>query len=168
METITLGAGCFWCVEAIFRTLTGVIDVEVGYAGGHVSSPSYEHVCSGKTGHAEVVKVTFDPSIILLEGVLDVFFKSHDPTTVDRQGNDIGNQYRSVVFFHLDSQEDVILKSIFKWNGDKMFNGKIETEVTLVKNYHPAEEYHQMYYDKNKDAPYCRAVILPKLIKIKK
>ena len=168
METITLGAGCFWCVEAIFRTLVGVVGVEAGYAGGHENKPNYELVCSGQTGHAEVIKVTFDSGIILLEDILDVFFKSHDPTTINRQGNDIGSQYRSTVFFHSDQQESVILKSISKWNKEKVYNGNIVTEVGPVKNYYPAEEYHQMYYSKNKDAPYCRTVILPKLMRIEK
>tara|TARA_B100000029_G_scaffold325334_1_gene317850 strand:+ start:241 stop:747 length:507 start_codon:yes stop_codon:yes gene_type:complete len=168
METITLGAGCFWCVEAIFRTLAGVLDVEAGYAGGHIDNPTYEQVCAGKTGHAEVAKITFDPKITSLNEILDVFFKSHDPTTINRQGNDIGTQYRSSIFFHIEPQKEKILKSIMKWNGETLFNNKIVTEINPIKNYYPAEEYHQMYYSKNKEAPYCKAVILPKLMKMEK
>ena len=168
MEIITLGAGCFWCIEAIFRTLTGIVNVESGYAGGHVNEPNYELVCSGKTGHAEVVKVTFDSNIISLKSILDVFFESHDPTTINQQGNDIGSQYRSAIFFHSDPQEKNILESISKWHEKEAYNGNIVTEIGPVENYYPAEDYHQGYYSKNKDAPYCKAVILPKLMNIKK
>jgi peptide methionine sulfoxide reductase msrA/msrB len=168
MEQITLGGGCFWCIEAAFESLQGVISAESGYAGGHKNNPTYKEVCEGTTGHAEVVKVTFDPSVIKLEKILEVFFIMHDPTSLNRQGGDIGTQYRSAIFYHTKAQKEIVGHIIKKIEQEKVYDNKVVTEVVEINNYYPAEDYHQEYYFANKQQPYCNAVITPKMSKLKK
>ena len=165
-EIITLGAGCFWCVEAIFESIPGVQTAESGYAGGHIKNPGYREVCSGRTGHAEVVQLTFDSTEVHLERILEVFFATHDPTTLNRQGADVGTQYRSGIYWHDESQLPVIRASIEKAQTD--WNNDIVTEVKACDAFYLAEDYHQAYYELNKEAPYCRAVIAPKMEKFRK
>jgi peptide-methionine (S)-S-oxide reductase len=167
-ETATLGAGCFWCVEAVFQNLNGVAKVESGYSGGFVKNPSYKEVCAGRTDHAEVVQVTFDPRVIGFADILVVFFGTHDPTTPNQQGADIGTQYRSAIFYHNDTQKDIAEKAVAAANASGDFDNQVITEVTAFTNYYPAEDYHQNYFALNGDQPYCRAVIAPKLEKFKK
>lgn len=164
MEKIVLGGGCFWCIEAIFKGITGVISVISGYAGGQDPNPNYESVCSGLTGHAEVVMVSFDPNISSLESILEVFWKAHDPTTLNRQGNDVGTQYRSAIYYYNDSQKKVIEKSIDSVKDN--FSNPIVTEVSSITEFYPAEKYHQNYYENNPHAPYCSIIIQPKLKKL--
>ena len=159
-ETATLGAGCFWCIEAVFRALPGVLDVVSGYSGGHVKNPDYEQVCSGRTGHAEVVQVKFDPEAISYGSILEVFFHVHDPTTLNRQGNDVGTQYRSVVFFHSEPQREIAGRM------KKEIPGCV-TELAPFGKFYPAEEYHQHYFENNASRPYCRFVIEPKMQKFR-
>ncbi len=168
LETITLGAGCFWCVEAVFDQLKGVESVQSGYSGGKVKNPSYKEVCSGLTGHAEVCQVTYNPSVISLTELLEVFFSTHNPTTLNRQGADVGTQYRSAIFYHNEAQKEISEKIIAQLNEDKVFPDPIVTEVTAYTNFYPAEDYHNDYYELNGSQPYCRAVIKPKLDKFKK
>ena len=167
-EIATLGGGCFWCVEAVFQRIEGVISVKPGYAGGNVKNPTYKQICTGNTGHAEVAKIEFDNSKITYSQILNVFWQSHDPTTLNRQGNDVGTQYRSVIFFHNESQEEIAKKS--KVNADKSgyWDNEIVTEVTLLNNYYDAEDYHDNYYNNNPNQPYCLFVIKPKLDKLEK
>tara|TARA_R110002096_G_scaffold121528_16_gene263179 strand:- start:4837 stop:5619 length:783 start_codon:yes stop_codon:yes gene_type:complete len=163
-EYATLGNGCFWCTEAVLEQLDGVLDVESGYTGGKVDNPTYEQVCSGTTGHAEVVKVTFDPTVMSYESLLDWFFRSHDPTTLNRQGNDVGTQYRSAIYFHSEQQHQTALALI-----DKIANNwkdPIVTEVVAAEKFWPAEAYHQDYFRNNQNQGYCRVVIKPKLSKL--
>ena len=162
----TLGGGCFWCVEAVFERLPGVISVKPGYAGGESINPTYKEICTGKTGHAEVAQIIFDPDLIEFNNILEVFWKSHDPTTLNRQGNDIGTQYRSVIFYHNNSQKEIAHKS--KVNADKssLWKNPIVTEITAINNYSDAEDYHNNYYQNNKNQPYCIYVIKPKLDKL--
>ena len=167
-ETITLAGGCFWCMEAVFDELKGVTKVESGYAGGHVANPSYEQVSEGNTGHAESVQITFDPSIVSLDTILDVFFTVHDPTTVDRQGNDAGNQYRSVAFYRNDAQKAAIDKAIAKAAASGEWNGKIVTQVVPFTQFYKAENYHQEYFKLHGSEPYCQLVIGPKVAKFRK
>jgi peptide-methionine (S)-S-oxide reductase len=167
-ETAVFGAGCFWCVEAIFQRVNGVVAVESGYAGGHVINPTYEQVITGRTGHAEVAKITYDPAILSYELLLEVFWHTHDPTTLNRQGADVGTQYRSAIFYHTDSQRDIALKSLRKTNDSGLWPGTIVTEVTPLVNYSKAEDYHQNYFNNNPNAGYCSVVIAPKLAKFKK
>ncbi len=164
----TFGNGCFWCTEAVFLTLPGVKTVESGYSGGIVASPSYQAVCTGKTGHAEVIRITFDPAEISFETLLDAFFASHDPTTLNRQGGDVGTQYRSVVFFHNEEQKAAALAKIRQLTEKKEFAAPIVTEVSPLLNYYPAEDYHQNYFALHGHEPYCNLVIRPKLEKFKK
>lgn len=168
LETITLGAGCFWCVEAVFDQLKGVESVQSGYSGGKVKNPSYKEVCSGLTGHAEVCQVTYNPSVISLTELLEVFFSTHNPTTLNRQGADVGTQYRSAIFYHNEEQKELSETIIAQLNKDKVFPDPIVTEVTAYTNFYPAEDYHNDYYELNGSQPYCRAVIKPKLDKFKK
>lgn len=168
VEQITLGGGCFWCIEAIFEELKGVKKVESGYSGGTLDNPSYSDVCTGKTGHAEVVQITFDPNVISLEELLEVFFSLHDPTTLNRQGADRGTQYRSVVFYHSQKQKEQTEKVIETLNKNSVFSDPIVTELTAFTKFYPAENYHQEYYELNKEEPYCKAVILPKMEKLHK
>ena len=166
IEIITLGAGCFWCVEAVFSSLLGVNSVDVGYCNGRVENPSYEMVCGGDTGHAEVAQITFNTELVSLEEILNLFFKSHDPTTMNKQGADIGTQYRSGIFYSDENQRDISDKVINLWNKSKYYDSPIVTEVTALDHFYIAENYHQDYYKKNKTAPYCRFVIKPKLDKL--
>ena len=165
LDTATLGAGCFWCVEAIFQDLKGVHKVESGYSGGHVENPAYEEVCTGTTGHAEVTRITFDPEIISYEQLLEVFWHTHDPTTLNKQGADVGTQYRSVIFYHNEKQKEIAETSKEKTDSTGLWNAPIVTEIISLKEYYAAEDYHQNYYNNNTNQPYCSAVIAPKLQK---
>jgi len=167
-ETAVLGAGCFWCVEAIFQKLKGVISVEPGYTGGTVANPTYEDVCSGRTGHAEVAKIVFDSTKISYGEILDVFFEIHDPTTLNRQGNDIGEQYRSAIFFTDENQRKIAEETVKRLEAEKVYDKPIVTEIVQLKTFYPAENYHKNYYEKNKDKPYCQFVISPKVKKFEK
>ena len=166
-ESLVLGGGCFWCVEAAFELVPGVLAAESGYAGGQRPNPSYEQVCTGATGHAEVVKITFDPAVVKRGQLLDFFWDIHDPTTLNRQGADAGTQYRSVIYYATPEEKSLIDASVAKANAES-WNGKIVTEVSPLPAFYPAEEYHQDYYKKNPSAGYCRAVIKPKIDKLKK
>jgi peptide-methionine (S)-S-oxide reductase len=164
-EVITLGAGCFWCTEAVFQQQPGIISVTSGYMGGSVKNPTYEQVCTGETGHAEVLRVVFDPKKTSLEKILEVFWHAHDPTTLDRQGNDRGTQYRSAIFYYTDEQRKIAVRS--KEEASKIFEDPIVTEITKAGEFYPAENYHQDYYKLNKGKnPYCSVVIAPKLKKL--
>jgi peptide-methionine (S)-S-oxide reductase len=165
-ETITLAGGCFWCLEAVYELVDGVIAVESGYANGHVPSPSYEQVCSGTTGHAEVVQVTFDPERITLREILEIFFSIHDPTTLNRQGHDIGTQYRSGIYFHSAEQARVAREVLDQANHH--FGGRAVTELRPVENYTRAEAYHQHYFAQHPDAGYCAYTVAPKVEKFRK
>ena len=167
-QTATLGAGCFWCVEAVFEQIEGVTDVRSGYSGGLIPDPTYEAVCTGTTGHAEVIQLDYDPSVTSFEEVLQVFFTSHDPTTLNRQGADVGTQYRSAIFYHSDEQKQVAEKVIAELNESQAFQNPIVTEVTKFEKFYEAEDYHQDYFELNGRAPYCRMVIVPKVEKVKK
>ena len=165
-EVATLGAGCFWCIEAVLEQVKGISDVTSGYMGGAVPNPTYEQICTGLTGHAEVVQITFDPAVIDFAGVLENFWKLHDPTTLNRQGNDVGTQYRSAIFFHSQKQKEVAEAAIKKKDEAGVFRSPIVTEVSALEKFYTAEKYHQDYYRNNKAAPYCRFVITPKLDKL--
>lgn len=167
-ETATLGGGCFWCIEAALQSLRGVDAVVSGYAGGHVDDPDYEAVCSGTTGHAEVVQATFDPDVIPYRTLLQAFFTVHDPTTKDRQGADVGTQYRSVIFTHSPAQEATARALIAELERDGVWDDPIVTQVLPAPRFYPAEAYHQRYYESNPSQGYCRAVIRPKLDKLRK
>ncbi len=167
-ETATLGGGCFWCTEAAFEQLRGVVAVEPGYAGGELPNPTYEQVCSGTTGHAEVARVTFDPEVISYRDLLDVFFTVHDPTTLNRQGADVGTQYRSVIFYHDDEQRAVAEQAIRAIDQSGAWGAPAVTERSPLPPYFAAEDYHREYYRRNQNQPYCRAVIAPKLAKLRK
>lgn len=164
----TFGGGCFWCVEAVFQRLDGVVSVKSGYSGGMVKDPTYEQICTGKTGHAEVCQVRFDPEKIGFDELLEVFFNTHDPTTKDRQGNDVGTQYRSVVFYHDDKQKQQTEQFIKKLNASDAFKDPIVTEVSPLGEFYAAEKYHQNYFNLNPKQGYCRFVIQPKVEKLKK
>ncbi|MFB6218444.1 MAG: peptide-methionine (S)-S-oxide reductase MsrA [Halobacteriaceae archaeon] len=164
-ETATLAGGCFWCVEAALDELAGVRETVSGYTGGHVEDPSYEEVCSGTTGHAEAVRVVFDPEVLSYRELLEAFFAIHDPTTENRQGPDVGSQYRSAVYYHDEDQRETVEALIEKFEGD-VYDG-IVTEVEPAGEFYEAEEYHQNYYEKNPNQPYCRAQIPPKLEKLR-
>ncbi len=166
LETITFGAGCFWCVEAVYQRLDGVESAVSGYMGGHLENPSYKDVCTGTTGHAEVVQIKFDPSVTSLETLVDFFWEAHDPTTLNRQGADVGTQYRSAIFYQTEEQREIAEASKAKANASGKFSRPIVTEITEAGTFYPAENYHQEYYDLNKSYPYCRAVITPKLKKL--
>ncbi|ADH64932.1 peptide methionine sulfoxide reductase [Allomeiothermus silvanus DSM 9946] len=168
LETATLGGGCFWCLEAVYDELRGVTDVVSGYSGGHVENPTYEEVCSKKTGHAEVVQVTFDPKVVSYRELLEVFFTIHDPTTKDRQGNDVGPQYRSVIFYHSPEQKATALQVIGEFEQAKVWDNPIVTEVVPFEKFYPAEDYHQEYFKKNPYQPYCSFVVAPKVAKFRK
>jgi peptide-methionine (S)-S-oxide reductase len=168
LETATLAGGCFWCLEAVYDEVKGVEDVISGYAGGSTANPTYEQVCSGRTGHAEVVQIKFDPSAISFEEILDVFFTIHDPTTLNRQGNDVGTQYRSAIFYHGPEQEQVAQKKIAELEAAKMWDAPIVTEVVPMTEFYPAEEYHQEYFSRNPYQPYCQIVVAPKVAKARK
>lgn len=167
MEAATLAAGCFWCVEAIFDDLKGVEDVVSGYSGGHTENPTYKEVCSETTGHAEVIQITFDPSQLSFKELLQVFFTVHDPTTLNRQGGDVGTSYRSAVFYHSDEQRRVADEVIAEINAEGIFDNPIVTEVTAFDKFWPAEGYHQEYFANNPNRPYCAAVVAPKVAKFR-
>ncbi len=167
-ETATLGAGCFWCVEAVFMNLKGVEKVVSGYAGGNLPYPTYEQVCTGNTGHAESVQITFDPEIITFSEILDVFWRTHDPTTPNRQGYDTGTQYRSVIFYHSEEQKFCAENSKREADEAGLWPNPIVTQIVPFTNFYEAEEYHQDYYRTNPDQPYCQVVIDPKIRKLRK
>ncbi|PYS51330.1 MAG: peptide-methionine (S)-S-oxide reductase [Acidobacteria bacterium] len=166
-EVATLAGGCFWCLEAVFDDLRGVESVESGYAGGDIPNPTYQQVCTGKTGHAEVVQVTFDPDVVSFREILEVFFAIHDPTTLNRQGADIGTQYRSAIFYHSPEQKEVAEKLIAELNAENIWDAPIVTEVVPFKELYVAEDYHQEYFANNPSQPYCRAVVAPKVVKFR-
>ncbi|MBP9838327.1 MAG: peptide-methionine (S)-S-oxide reductase MsrA [Proteobacteria bacterium] len=168
LETATLGGGCFWCIEAIVQRLKGVSKVESGYSGGKTTNPTYQQVSSGETGHAEVIQISFDPKIISYAEILEVFLHLHDPTTLNRQGNDIGTQYRSAIFYHSEEQKQAAEEVIKKITATKLWNKPIVTEVTPFKEFYRAEEYHQNYYNRNKSQGYCSFIIAPKINKLLK
>jgi peptide-methionine (S)-S-oxide reductase len=164
-EVATLAGGCFWCLEAVYDLLKGVEDVVSGYSGGSPPNPSYEQVCSGRTGHAEVVQVTFDPRVISFKDLLDVFFTIHDPTTLNRQGYDQGTQYRSAIFYHSPEQKAVAEQTIKELTDAKLWEDPIVTQVEPLSAFYPAEDYHQEYFERNPSQPYCRAIVAPKVAK---
>ncbi len=165
-ETATFANGCFWCTEAVFKRLKGVKSVLPGFAGGTVKDPSYDQVCAGNTGHAESIQIKFDPKVIPFEKILDIFWHTHDPTTPNRQGNDIGTQYRSAIFFHNEKQKEIAEKSKKDLEDKGVYKNSIVTEITPIKNFYVAEDYHKDYYDNHQDAPYCNYVIDPKIHKL--
>lgn len=164
----TLGGGCFWCLDEVFRQLRGVEQVESGYSGGETRHPTYRQVCGGDTGHAEVVRITFDPSVIGFRELLEVFFTVHDPTTPNRQGPDVGTQYRSVIFHHSPEQREIATRVIAELDAQGVWGAPIVTEVVAAPEFWPAEEYHQEYYRRNQSQPYCRIVIEPKIAKLRR
>ncbi|MDX1993185.1 MAG: peptide-methionine (S)-S-oxide reductase MsrA [bacterium] len=168
LEVATLGGGCFWCLEAVYDELKGVVSVESGYAGGHVANPGYKAVTTGRTGHAEVVQVTYDPAVVSFEDILRVFFTIHDPTTLNRQGNDVGPQYRSAIFYHTPEQQAAAEKIIAEMTAAQVWPNPIVTEVTPLDKFYIAEDYHQEYYANNPFQPYCQVVIAPKVAKFRK
>ena len=167
-ETAYLASGCFWCTEAVFQEIKGVLEIQSGYCGGKIPDPSYEEVCTGRTGHAETVRVKYDPSVITYDEILDVFFSTHDPTTLNRQGNDVGTQYRSAIFYVNEKQKEIAENKIKEMTEKKVFRKPIVTQIEEFHNFYPSEEYHNNYYRRNWDAPYCQYVISPKLEKLKK
>lgn len=166
--TATLGGGCFWCLEALYKLLPGVVSVESGYAGGHVLNPNYRQVCSGTTGHAEVVLITFDPAVVTFAELLDFFWIAHDPTTLNRQGNDVGTQYRSVIFYQDEEQKKIALHAKSAAEASGLFSDPIVTEIAPLQNYYPAEDYHKDYFANHPEQAYCTYVIRPKVDKIRK
>ena len=167
-ETATLAGGCFWCLEVVYDELIGVKSVESGYAGGHIPNPTYKQVTTGSTGHAEVVQITFDPEITSYEDLLNVFFTIHDPTTLNRQGADIGTQYRSAIFYHTQEQKEVADRTIKKFEQEKIWDDPIVTEIAPLDRFYIAEDYHQEYFTNNPNQSYCRVVVAPKVAKFRK
>lgn len=167
-DTIYLGAGCFWCVEAIFSELTGILSVMPGYMGGHLPNPTYKQVCTGLTGHAEVCRVIFDPDHITVDEILEVYWQTHDPTTLNRQGNDVGPQYRSVIFYTSDYQKERAYYFKKKLNDENVFGRPVVTSIEPASDFYPAEDYHRNYYELNSEQPYCQYVIRPKMEKFRK
>lgn len=168
LETATFGAGCFWCVEAVFQSLDGVHEVLSGYSGGRSFNPTYEEVCAGNTGHAEVAQLRYDPKIISYDELLEIFWSTHDPTTLNRQGADVGDQYRSVIFYHSDLQKKRAENYKARLNQEEVFGAAVVTEIVPFKEFIKAEEYHQDYFSRNRNKPYCQHVIIPKLEKFRK
>lgn len=166
IETATLAGGCFWCTEAIFKRLKGVTSVLPGYAGGTVESPSYDEVCSGTTGHAEAIQIDFDPTQISFDKILDVFWNTHNPTTRNQQGNDVGTEYRSIIFYHSEKQKEAAEKSKEEFEKEGIYKDPIVTEIIPFTNFYEAENYHKNYFENNKDAPYCNVIIGPKIHKL--
>ena len=166
LEVATLANGCFWCSEAIFKRLKGIKSVLPGYSGGIIKNPSYDQVCTGKTGYAESIQIEFDPKVIPFERILDVFWHTHDPTTLNRQGNDVGTQYRSAIFYHNQKQKEIAEKSKNELEKKGVYQDPIVTEITPFSNFYEAENYHKNYYDSNQDAPYCNFIIDPKVRKL--
>jgi methionine-S-sulfoxide reductase len=167
-DTITLGGGCYWCVEAVYERLDGVVDVYSGFSGGSIENPTYEQVCRGTTGHAEVVQIAFDSTLTSVKDILEVFFVVHDPTTLNKQGHDVGTQYRSVIFYHSDEQKAIAKEVIAALEKEKVFNAPIVTAVQPLTVFYAAEDYHQDYYEKNPDQSYCQLVVRPKVEKFEK
>ena len=167
-ETATLAGGCFWCLEAVYDQLRGVTDVVSGYSGGHVTNPTYRMVCDGTTGHAEVVRIEFDPDVISFRDLLEIFFTIHDPTTLNRQGADVGTQYRSAIYYHTPEQQAMAEAVIAALTAAQVYADPIVTEVTPIGVFYPAEDYHQEYFAKNPYQPYCQAVVAPKVAKVRK
>jgi peptide-methionine (S)-S-oxide reductase len=167
-ETATLAGGCFWCLEAVFDDLKGVVSVESGYMDGKIANPTYEQVCSGNTGHAEVVRLTFDPNAVSFKEILEVFFVIHDPTTLNRQGNDVGTQYRSAIFYHSAEQKSAAEQVIAKMNSAQVYDDPIVTEIVGASQFYVAEDYHQEYFRRNPAQPYCAFVVRPKVAKFRK
>ena len=167
-ETATFAGGCFWCLEAVYDEAKGVLSVESGYSNGHVANPSYRDVCNGNTGHAEVIQIKFDPAIISFRDLLNVFFTIHDPTTLNRQGADVGTQYRSAIFYHSPEQTAIAEQTISELNAQGIWNSPIVTEVEAIKDFYIAEDYHQEYFARNQNQPYCQAVVAPKVAKFRK
>jgi peptide-methionine (S)-S-oxide reductase len=167
-EVATLGGGCFWCLEAVYKELQGVTKVVSGYAGGHDPHPDYERVCSGATGHAEVVQITYDPDVVSYRDLLDVFFTIHDPTTPDRQGADVGTQYRSIILWHDEAQRDTAQAVMDEVTAASIWDDPLVTRLEPLREFHPAEGYHQDYFARNPNQPYCRAVVAPKVAKFRK
>ena len=168
METATFGAGCFWCTEAVFQQLKGVESVVSGYSGGHIDNPTYQQVTTGTTGHAEVTRITFDPKVISFEELLEVFFTTHDPTTLNRQGNDVGTQYRSAIFYHSEEQKESALRVKAEFEEKGIWKNPIVTEITPFDKFYRAEDYHQNYYRNNPNQGYCRVIIKPKIDKVER
>ncbi|HAJ34980.1 MAG TPA: peptide-methionine (S)-S-oxide reductase [Chloroflexi bacterium] len=168
LEVATLGGGCFWCLEAVYVELRGVEKVVSGYAGGHVKNPTYREVCSGSTGHAEVVQVTFDPAVISYADILRVFFTIHDPTTLNRQGADVGTQYRSIILYHDEAQKQTAIEVMQEVTAQRIWQNPLVTELAPLDVFYPAEEYHQNYFARNPMQPYCQVVIAPKVAKFRK
>ena len=167
MDQITLGSGCFWCLEPIFQELSGVMSVKSGYSGGKIENPTYDDICTGTTGHAEVIQVEFNPTIITLKDLLYVFFHMHDPTTLNSQGNDVGTQYRSAIFYNSNEQKKIAQDYIVEITNQGLYQDVIVTEVSELKEFYIAEDYHQDFYNRNKTYPYCRIIIDPKIQKFK-
>jgi peptide-methionine (S)-S-oxide reductase len=167
-EIATLGGGCFWCLDGVFKDLRGIEKVESGYTGGHVKNPSYQAVCTGTTGHAEVVQLTFNPNEVSFKEILEIFFTIHDPTTLNRQGYDEGTQYRSAIFYHSPEQKEIAEQVIDELNAAKIWGNPIVTEVSPIGDFYVAEGYHQNYFENNPNQPYCRAVVEPKVAKFRK
>jgi len=167
-EVATLGGGCFWCLEAVYDELKGVDHVESGYAGGQAANPTYEQVCSGRSGHAEVVQITFDPEVISFRDLLQVFFTIHDPTTLNRQGNDVGTQYRSVIFYHSPEQEATAREVMAEVSESGVWGGQLVTQLVAAQPFYEAEAYHQEYFANNAGQPYCRVIVAPKVAKARK
>jgi peptide-methionine (S)-S-oxide reductase len=168
LETATLAGGCFWCLEAVYDEIKGVLSVESGYSNGHVPNPTYRDVCNGDTGHAEAVRIQFDPSVVSYRDLLNVFFAIHDPTTLNRQGADMGTQYRSAIFYHSPGQKETAEALIRELSEQRIWNGAIVTEVTAAEIFYTAEDYHQEYFAHNQFQPYCQAVVAPKVAKFRK
>ncbi len=168
LETATLAGGCFWCLEAVYDQFKGVHDVVSGYSGGHVENPTYRAVCDETTGHAEVIQIQYDPAEVSYSDLLDVFFTIHDPTTINRQGNDVGTQYRSAIFFHTPEQQQTAIAKIAEYNAKKLWNSPIVTEVAPFTHFYAAEGYHQEYFTNHPNQPYCQVVVAPKVAKSRK
>ena len=167
-EIATLAGGCFWCLEAVYDEIKGVLSVESGYMGGRKPDPTYEQVCSGTTGHAEVVQITFDPAVVSYKELLEVFFVIHDPTTLDRQGNDVGTQYRSAIFYHSPEQKQVAEQTMRELGAEKVYDTAIVTQLLPAERFYPAEGYHQEYFQRNQNQPYCQFVVAPKVSKFRR
>lgn len=168
LDVTTIGGGCFWCIEAIFKPLRGIKSLVSGYAGGAIPNPTYKQVCSGNTGHAEVVQIQFDPEEISLKEIIEIFLVMHDPTTLNRQGADVGTQYRSVIMYHDDAQQEIADEVIARYTAEKVYDDPIVTQVVPLDIFYPAEDYHQDYFEHNSNQPYCAAVIAPKVAKLRK
>jgi peptide-methionine (S)-S-oxide reductase len=167
LKKATLGGGCFWCTEAVYKNLKGVVDVVPGYSGGSIKNPAYREVCSGRTGHAEVVQISYDPEIVSYKEILEVFFMTHDPTTLNRQGNDVGTQYRSAIFYHDEKQKETAREVVQSFEKEKVYDQPLVTEITPFEAFYEAEETHKDYFERNEKQPYCQFIVAPKVAKFK-